>query len=108
MNLKGKKITVHDMCLRDGMHPKQHQITVEQMVTVARAMDDAGVPLIEVSHGDGLGGKSVNYGFPAASDEEYLTAVCREMKHTQVSALLLPGIGTVDQPGLPGSPRATP
>lgn len=44
MNLKGKKITVHDMCLRDGMHPKQHQITVEEMVTVARAMDDAGGP----------------------------------------------------------------
>ena len=96
MDLQGKKITVHDMCLRDGMHPKQHQITVEQMVTVARAMDDAGVPLIEVTHGDGLGGKSVNYGFPAASDEEYLSAVCREVKQTRVSALLLPGIGTVD------------
>ena len=74
MELKGRKITVHDMCLRDGMHPKRHQITVEQMVTVARAMEEAGVPLIEVTHGDGLGGKSVNYGFPAASDEEYLTA----------------------------------
>ncbi len=96
MDLQGKKVTVHDMCLRDGMHPKQHQITVEQMVSVARAMDAAGVPLIEVTHGDGLGGKSVNYGFPAASDEAYLTAVCREVKQTRVSALLLPGIGTVD------------
>jgi 4-hydroxy-2-oxovalerate/4-hydroxy-2-oxohexanoate aldolase len=84
------------MCLRDGMHPKRHQITVDEMVTVARAMDDAGVPLIEVTHGDGLGGTSVNYGFPAASDEEYLSAVCKEMKNTKVSALLLPGIGTVD------------
>jgi 4-hydroxy-2-oxovalerate/4-hydroxy-2-oxohexanoate aldolase len=96
MDLKGKQITVHDMCLRDGMHPKRHQITVDEMVTVARAMDDAGVPLIEVTHGDGLGGTSVNYGFPAASDEEYLSAVCKEMKNTKVSALLLPGIGTVD------------
>jgi 4-hydroxy-2-oxovalerate/4-hydroxy-2-oxohexanoate aldolase len=96
MDLRGKKITVHDMCLRDGMHPKQHQITVEQMVAVSRAMDEAGVPMIEVSHGDGLGGKSVNYGFPAASDEEYLTAVCKTVKNTRVSALLLPGIGTVD------------
>ena len=96
MDLSGKKITVHDMCLRDGMHPMQHQITVQQMVTVARAMDEAGVPLIEVTHGDGLGGKSVNYGFPAASDEEYLTAVCKEVKNTKVSALLLPGIGTID------------
>ena len=96
MNLQGKQITVHDMCLRDGMHPRQHQITVEEMVTVARAMEDAGVPLIEVTHGDGLGGKSVNYGFPAASDEEYLNAVCKVTSNTRVSALLLPGIGTVD------------
>ncbi|MEE4659754.1 MAG: 4-hydroxy-2-oxovalerate aldolase [Halieaceae bacterium] len=96
MDLKGKKVTVHDMCLRDGMHPKRHQITVEQMVTVAKAMDEARVPLIEVTHGDGLGGKSVNYGFPAASDEEYLRAVCSAVDFTRVSALLLPGIGTVD------------
>ena len=96
MNLKGKKVTVHDMCLRDGMHPKQHQISVEQMVTIASAMDEAGIPLIEVTHGDGLGGASVNYGFPAASDEEYLKAVCKAVKHTKVSALLLPGIGTID------------
>jgi 4-hydroxy-2-oxovalerate/4-hydroxy-2-oxohexanoate aldolase len=96
MDVTGKKITVHDMCLRDGMHPKQHQITVAEMVTVAKAMEDAGVPMIEVSHGDGLGGKSVNYGFPAASDEEYLTAVCKVVDKTKVSALLLPGIGTAD------------
>ncbi len=96
MDLKGKQITVHDMCLRDGMHPMRHQITVAQMVAVAKAMDEAKVPLIEVTHGDGLGGRSVNYGFPAASDEEYLRAVCDAVNHTRVSALLLPGIGTVD------------
>jgi 4-hydroxy-2-oxovalerate/4-hydroxy-2-oxohexanoate aldolase len=96
MNLKGKKITLHDMCLRDGMHPKRHQITVEEMVKVAKAMDEAGMPLIEVTHGDGLGGASVNYGFPAATDQEYLTAVCKVVKKSKVSALLLPGIGTVD------------
>lgn len=96
MNLKGKKVTLHDMCLRDGMHPKRHQITVDEMVRVAKAMDDAGMPMIEVTHGDGLGGASVNYGFPAATDREYLTAVCKVVKKSKVSALLLPGIGTVD------------
>jgi 4-hydroxy-2-oxovalerate/4-hydroxy-2-oxohexanoate aldolase len=96
MDLNGKKITVHDMCLRDGMHPKRHLITVDEMVDIATAMDDAGIPMIEVTHGDGLGGASVNYGFPAASDEDYLTAVCKAVKNTRVSALLLPGIGTVD------------
>ncbi len=96
MDLKGKRVIVHDMCLRDGMHAKRHQISIDEMVTIARAMDAAGIPMIEVTHGDGLGGASVNYGFPAHSDEEYLTAVCREMKQSKVSALLLPGIGTVD------------
>jgi 4-hydroxy-2-oxovalerate/4-hydroxy-2-oxohexanoate aldolase len=96
MNLEGRKVTIHDMCLRDGMHPKRHQITVDEMITVAKAMDDAGMPMIEVTHGDGLGGRSVNYGFPAASDEEYLRAVCGVVKNTKVSALLIPGIGTID------------
>lgn len=96
MNLSGKKVVLHDMCLRDGMHPKRHQISIEQMIAVSTALDAAGMPLIEVTHGDGLGGASVNYGFPAASDEEYLRAVVPKMKQAKVSALLLPGIGTVD------------
>ena len=96
MNIHGRKITLHDMCLRDGMHAKQHQFSIEEMVSVATALDRAGVPLIEVTHGDGLGGASVNYGFPAHSDEEYLTAVIPRMKQAKVSALLIPGIGTVD------------
>ena len=96
MDLKGKKVTVHDMTLRDGMHPKRHQMTLEQMRNVAVGLDESGVPLIEVTHGDGLGGSSVNYGFPAHSDEEYLSTVIPLMKNAKVSALLLPGIGTVD------------
>ena len=96
MNLKGRQITVHDMTLRDGMHPKRHQMTLEQMKTIACGLDAAGVPLIEVTHGDGLGGSSVNYGFPAHTDEAYLGAVIPLMKRAKVSALLIPGIGTVD------------
>jgi 4-hydroxy-2-oxovalerate/4-hydroxy-2-oxohexanoate aldolase len=94
--LEGRKITLHDMTLRDGMHPKRHQMTLAQMKAVATGLDQAGVPLIEVTHGDGLGGSSVNYGFPAHSDEEYLSTVIPLMKQAKVSALLLPGIGTVD------------
>lgn len=96
MNLEGKQVTLHDMSLRDGMHAKRHQISLEQMVSVASAMDAAGMPLIEVTHGDGLGGASVNYGFPAHTDEAYLKAVVPHMKQAKISALLLPGIGTVD------------
>ena len=96
MNLAGKKVKLHDMCLRDGMHPKQHQISIAQMIEVASALDAAGVPLIEVTHGDGLGGTSITYGMSMHTDEEYLRAVVPKMKSAKISALLLPGIGTVD------------
>lgn len=96
MELRNTPVTVHDMSLRDGMHPKRHQISLEAMIAVSTALDAAGVPLIEVSHGDGLGGASINYGFPAHSDEAYLKAVVPRMKRARISALLLPGIGTHD------------
>ena len=96
MDLRGKSVTLHDMTLRDGMHPKRHQITLEQMVAVATALDEAGVPLIEVTHGDGLGGASINYGFPLAPTRSTCAPWCPRLKRARVSALLLPGIGTVD------------
>jgi 4-hydroxy-2-oxovalerate/4-hydroxy-2-oxohexanoate aldolase len=96
MNLRGRKVTLHDMSLRDGMHPKRHQIPLAKTIEIATALDAAGLPLIEVTHGDGLGGASINYGFPAHTDEEYLRAVVPKLKRSKVSALLLPGIGTVD------------
>ena len=70
MNLKGTEIKVHDMTLRDGMHPKRHLMSLEQMLSISKGLDEAGVPLIEVTHGDGWGGSSVNYGVTAHSDEE--------------------------------------
>jgi 4-hydroxy-2-oxovalerate/4-hydroxy-2-oxohexanoate aldolase len=96
MNLKGKKIRLHDMSLRDGMHSVRHQFTLEDMKTLSQALDAAKVPLIEVTHGDGLGGSSVNYGFGLHTDKEYLEAVIPHLQHSKVSVLLLPGIGTVE------------
>lgn len=96
MDFTDKKVTLHDMCLRDGMHPKRHRISLDEMIDVATGLDQAGIPLIEVTHGDGLGGASINYGFPAHSDAQYLGAVVPKMKNARISALLLPGIGTVE------------
>jgi 4-hydroxy-2-oxovalerate/4-hydroxy-2-oxohexanoate aldolase len=95
MNLTNKEIKIHDMSLRDGMHSVRHQFTKEQMKNMAVAMDESGVPLIEVTHGDGLGGSSLNYGLGLHSDEEWLDSVVPHLKNAKVSALLLPGIGTV-------------
>lgn len=92
---RGGRILLHDMCLRDGMHAKRDQISIEQMVQVATALDAAGVPLIQVTHGMGVGGNSLLHGFAMASNEEYLSAVVPLMKQARVSVLLIPGMGTM-------------
>jgi 4-hydroxy 2-oxovalerate aldolase len=86
-----------DMTLRDGMHAVDHQFTPAEMADVAAALDAADMDVVEVSHGDGMGGSSINYGFAAADTEEYLDAVVPELTDTEHSVLLLPGIGTVEE-----------
>jgi len=95
--VRGRKLKLHDMCLRDGMHSMRHQITLDQMVDIASGLDDAGVPLIQVTHGDGLGGSSLNYGRGLHSDREYISAVAKVVKNTTISVLHVPGIGTLDE-----------
>ncbi len=88
-----KFMRVVDTSLRDGMHSVAHQFTPGQMATIAAAMDAAGIDTLEVSHGDGLGGSSLQYGRAAASDETYLQAVASVLKRSKLAVLLLPGIG---------------
>jgi len=96
-SLDGRKVILHDMCLRDGMHAKGEQISVEEMVKVATALDDANVPYIQVTHGAGLGGNSLQHGFSMASNEEYISAVAPLMKQAIISVLLVPGMGTMKE-----------
>lgn len=92
-NLKGKKIRVLDTTMRDGSHSISHQYTVDQIKKIAKGLDEAGVEIIEVSHGDGLGGSSINYGFEQCSDEEKLRAASSVMTNSKLAVLLLPGVG---------------
>jgi 4-hydroxy 2-oxovalerate aldolase len=89
-------VRITDTTLRDGSHAMAHQFTEVQVRDTARALDRAGVEVIEVSHGDGIGGSSFNYGF-SHTDEMTLIAAAREEARTaRIAVLLVPGIGTAD------------
>jgi len=89
-----KKIRIVDTTLRDGSHAVRHGYTAEDVRNIAKALDEAGVYGIEISHGDGLAGHSIQYGYAATSDEVRLSAAKEVVKNSKIAVLLLPGIGT--------------
>ncbi len=89
------KIRITDSTLRDGSHAMAHRFTEEQVRGVVHALDRAGVEVIEVTHGDGLGGSSFNYGFSAVDDVKLVAAAVDEAKDAKIAVLLLPGVGTI-------------
>lgn len=89
-------VRVTDTCLRDGSHAKRHQFTEEHVRSIVRAIDDAGMPVIEVTHGDGLGGSSFNYGKSLVDERVLMKAAVDEARNAKIAALMLPGLGTKD------------
>ncbi len=85
---------ITDTTLRDGSHAHRHRFTEEEVRRVVRALDRAGVPVIEVSHGDGLAGASLQYGFSAVDEMRLIEAAREEAVNARIAALMLPGIGT--------------
>jgi 4-hydroxy 2-oxovalerate aldolase len=91
-----RRVRLTDSTLRDGSHALAHQFTEDQVRAVVSALDVAGVEVIEVSHGDGLGGSSFNYGFSLKDEFDLIAAAVQETQRAHIAVLLLPGVGTID------------
>jgi 4-hydroxy-2-oxovalerate aldolase len=85
-----------DSTLRDGSHAISHQYTEEEVISIVRGLDDAGVPVIEIAHGDGLGGSSFNYGFSKVDEKKLITRAVESATNAKIACLLLPGIGVAE------------
>jgi 4-hydroxy 2-oxovalerate aldolase len=91
-----RQLRITDTTLRDGSHAMAHQFTEEQVRATVHALDAAGVEVIEVTHGDGLGGSSFNYGFSLVDEIALVAAGVQEATQAKIAVLLVPGIGTKD------------
>ncbi len=94
-------VRITDSTLRDGSHAMAHQFTESQVRGVVHALATSNVEVIEVSHGDGLGGSSFNYGFSRVDEFDLIAAAVEEAgvagsRAAKIAVLLLPGLGTVE------------
>ena len=85
-----------DSTLRDGSHAVAHQLTEDQVRRVVAGLDQSGVPVIEVTHGDGLGGSSFNYGFSHTDEMNLVRVAVETATNSKIAVLMLPGIGVKD------------
>jgi len=92
-----KKVTLVDTTLRDGMSSVSHQFTTQNVADIACGLDRAGITTIEVAHGIGLGASSIQYGFAAATDPEYVRAAVDAVDNADIAVLYVPGIATLPQ-----------
>jgi 4-hydroxy 2-oxovalerate aldolase len=88
------RVKITDTTLRDGDHAMSHQFTVDHIRRITQALDETGIPVIEVSHGDGLAGSSIQYGSSLEPEELYIKAAAEVIQQAKLAFLLVPGIGT--------------
>lgn len=89
------QIYLTEVALRDGSHVVAHQFSSEQVRYVTKQLSEAGVPYIEVTHGDGLGGSSLQYGFSKEHDIALIRVAAEVAGDSKITVLLIPGIGTI-------------
>src|SRR4029453_5380905 len=89
-------VRITDTSLRDGSHAKRHEFTTDEVAAVVAALAAAGVAVIEVAHGDGLGGSSFTYGFSRTPEQDLIATAVRIATRARIAFLMLPGVGVTD------------
>jgi len=94
MNMS-KKVLISDPTLRDGNHAVRHQLNRESFISYCKAAEAAGVPIVEVGHGNGLGASSMLVGECKLSDEEILSISRANLQNSKLAIHVIPGFCTI-------------
>ncbi len=91
-----RDVIITEVALRDGSHAMRHQFTEQHVKDAVAGLDAANIPYIEVAHGDGLGGSTVQYGHSLIDEFKLIAAAVETAKNAKIAVLSLPGIATKD------------
>lgn len=89
-------VLISDPTLRDGSHAVRHRLTKEQMRSYMLIAEAAGIPIIEVGHGNGLGASSLQLGESLVPDEEIFKLASETLRRTKVGIHVIPGVATIN------------
>lgn len=95
MNLDS--LTFHDVTLRDGNHALRHQLTSSFVESYCDLSAKSPTAVIEVGHGNGLGGSSFLVGESLETDGQLLSAATNRLSHIRLGVHSIPGFSTVDR-----------
>jgi 4-hydroxy 2-oxovalerate aldolase len=92
-----RSVLICDPTLRDGNHAVRHQLSVEQISAYATAANRAGVPIVEVGHGNGLGASSLQVGLSKTDDLTALEAARKALTSSRLGVHVIPGFATIQR-----------
>lgn len=89
------KIIITDSSLRDGNHAVKHKIDLDSIDRYSKFAEAAGIPILEVGHGNGLGASSLLIGQSPFPDEVMLATAKQNLSNTKLGIHIIPGITTI-------------
>jgi 4-hydroxy 2-oxovalerate aldolase len=92
-----QQIRISDPTLRDGNHAVGHQLSAENIASYCKAADAAGVAIVEVGHGNGLGASSLQLGEAKTSDHVALTTARANLNQSKLGIHVIPGFATIER-----------
>lgn len=96
-----KQIVLTDSSLRDGNHSVKHTISLDSIRRYCQFAETAGIPIIEVGHGNGIGASSLLIGEAKHTDREMLETARQNLTNTKLGIHVIPGLATVKKDLIP-------